>query len=428
MRTALVSILTVLTALVLVFTPAMSFAADRLDLGELLNEALSNNPELKAMRERAKALDSRAKAEGRLDDPTLKVELEDLSTDRPLNISPDEAMLTRYTFSQMFPFPGKRSLRERIAGKEASVARSELSSRELEIGAMIKEAFFEYAFLDESVRVNRGIKDLLSDAVKIAETRYAVGQAPQQDVLKLNVEQAMITNEIINLEAEKAVSSAMLKSLLSRPQALELSAPGEMPKAAIDFDIAELTARATGASPDVLMAEAEAQAGELGRELADKNYYPDFMVGIAPVQRDGRFDNYDLMFQVNIPLWRGKYNSLAQEAGANAKAARLRLLSMKNIKAFEIKRAALQVEAAARARELYETTLVPQVELSYQSALRNYQTGMIELLTLLDTERELRKTRVEYLRTILDYNKRIAALERSAGTELRSTGAVKRSE
>lgn len=127
MQLALVSIF--LSALALIFSPALSFAGERLDLGELLAEAMDNNPELKAMRERVNALEARAKAEGALDDPTLKVELEDLSTDRPLNISPDDAMLTRYTFSQMLPFPGKRGLRERIAGKEASAARAELSSR-----------------------------------------------------------------------------------------------------------------------------------------------------------------------------------------------------------------------------------------------------------------------------------------------------------
>lgn len=426
MQKALASIL--ISAAVLIFSPALSFAGERLVLEDILTEALYNNPELKALRERVNALDARASAEGRLDDPALKVEIEDLSMDRPLNISPDEAMLTRYTFSQTFPFPGKRGLRERIALKEASAAKAELSSRELEISSMVKDAFFEYAFLDESIRVNRGIKDLLTDAVKIAETRYAVGQAPQQDVLKLNVEQAMIINELIALEAEKSVSAAMLKSLLSRPQTAELSGPGELPKAIINFDAGALTEKALGANPDVLMYEAEAQAGELGKELAGKNYYPDFMVGVAPVQRDGRFDNYDLMFQMNIPLWRGKYNSLAKEADANAKAARLRLLSMKNGKAFEIKKAAVQVEAAQRTRELYDTTLLPQVELSYQSALRNYQTGTIGLLTLLDTERELRRTRVEYLRSILDYNKRIAALELAAGVELRPEGAAKRSE
>src|SRR3972149_6897922 len=172
MQLALASIL--LSVLVLIFSPALSFAQQRLDLGELLAEGMGNNP-------------------------TLKVELEDLSTDRPLSISPDAAMLTRYTFSQMFPFPGKRGLRERIAGKEAWAARAELTSRELEISFMLKEAFFEYAFLDEAIKGKLGNQEIIPDAEKIAETRYAVGQAPQQDVLKLNVEQAMITNEISSL-------------------------------------------------------------------------------------------------------------------------------------------------------------------------------------------------------------------------------------
>jgi len=309
--------------------------------------------------------------------------------------------------------------RERIASKEALSARAELSSRTLDVSQMIKEAFFDYAFLDESVRINMGIKELLLDAAKTAEARYATGQVPQQDVLKLNVERSMVTNEIIALEAEKEVAAARLKSLLDRPQKSELASPGELPKERAAFDTNELIDTAVASSPDVKMAEAAAQAGELGADLAGKNYYPDFMVGIAPIQRDGRFDNYDLMFQMNIPIWRGKYDSQAKEAKAAATSARSRLANEKNRKGFEVKSAAIQVGASDRARELYETTLIPQVELSYESALRNYQAGKIDLITLLDTERELRRTRIEYLRTILGYNKRLAALERAVGADIR---------
>ncbi|HBG47337.1 MAG TPA: hypothetical protein DDW94_10170 [Deltaproteobacteria bacterium] len=395
------------------------FAEEPLLLAPLLEEAREKNPELRALRERVESLDARTRAIGRLDDPTLKIELEDLSTDRPLDISPDDAMLTRYTFSQMLPFPGKLRLRERIASKEALSARAELSSRTLDVSQMIKEAFFDYAFLDESVRINMGIKELLLDAAKTAEARYATGQVPQQDVLKLNVERSMVTNEIIALEAEKEVAAARLKSLLDRPQKSELASPGELPKERAAFDTNELIDTAVASSPDVKMAEAAAQAGELGADLAGKNYYPDFMVGIAPIQRDGRFDNYDLMFQMNIPIWRGKYDSQAKEAKAAATSARSRLANEKNRKGFEVKSAAIQVGASDRARELYETTLIPQVELSYESALRNYQAGKIDLITLLDTERELRRTRIEYLRTILGYNKRLAALERAVGADIR---------
>ena len=186
----------------------------------------------------------------------------------------------------------------------------------------------------------------------------------------------------------------------------------------------ELIEAAGRANPDIKMAVLDMEAGELAADLARKNYYPDFMVGVGPVQRDGRFDSFDVMFQINIPIWWGKYDSLTQEAVSNAGALRSRLVSEKNAKSFEVKGASIQVDAADRMRTLYETSLLPQVELSLESALKNYRAGKIDFLTLLDTERELKKTRLEYLKTILEYRKMVAALERTVGEDLNtaSTG------
>lgn len=394
---------------------------ERLDLGELLERARRDNPELAALREAASAMEAGAKAEGRLDDPTLKVEMEDLSAERPLEISPGRSMLTRYTISQMFPFPGKLSLKERMAGKEASAARSEVKARELEVAQMVKEAYFEYAFLDESTRITNGIKDLVTVATKIAETRYATGQVTQQDVIKLNVEQAMLTDEVIMLEARKGVAASRIKSLTDMAQTEELAGEAVLPKGKVPFNANELMNTALATTPDIAMLRAEQEANELGVELANKNYYPDFMLGVAPIQRDGRFDSYDLMFQVNIPIWRGKYENLTDQAKARARAARSRLEAGRNRKALEVRGAAIEVDASLRQIELFETSLVPQAELSYESALRNYQTGRIELIALLDTERDLRKTRIDYLRALFEYNMRLAALERASGVGLRSS-------
>lgn len=400
---------------------SVAHAGQRLDLDELLNRAKKENPELSALREAAQAMEAGARAQGRLDDPTLKVEFEDLSTRRPLEIGPGHSMLTRYTVSQMFPFPGKLSLRERMAGKEAQAARLEAGSRELDIASMVKEAYFEYAFLDESARITTGIKDLVTIATKIAETRYATGQVTQQDVIKLNVEQAMLTDELIMLDARKKVAASRMKSLVNIAQTEELEGEASLPKGRITFDVKELMDAATGKTPEVAMLKADAEAGELAVKLADRNYYPDFMVGVAPIQRDGEFDSYDLMFQVNIPIWRGKYDNLSDEAKARSRAAAARLEAGVNRKALEVRGAAIEVEASARQIELYETSLVPQAELSYESALRNYQAGRIDLISLLDTERDLKKTRLDYLKAIFEYNVRLASLEKASGTELRKT-------
>ncbi|MBI2413953.1 MAG: TolC family protein [Deltaproteobacteria bacterium] len=401
------------------FSPMPSIAAEA-SVRDLVIMAREKNPELKALSERARAARSRARAEGALDDPTLKVELEDLSTDDPLSISPSSAMLTRYTVSQMFPFPGKRSLKRRMAEKEALSMDSELKAKALEIETGVKEAYYEVAFLKESIQRTAEIKELLSYMAKVAETRYATGQVSQQDVIKVNVETTMLSNDLITMEAEKAIAVSRLKSLIGLDQSDEVAEPSALPKGRVEFSTDGLIRRAVQENPEVRMVEYEAEANELGVDLARKDYWPDLMVGVAPIQRDGAFDNYDLMFQINLPIWRSKYDARHEEASANASALRARAASMKNMKAFEVKEAALMVEAADRMRTLFETSLVPQVELAFESALKNYQTGKIDFLALLDTERDLKRTRIEYFKSLLEYNKRVSLLEKASGEDLRA--------
>lgn len=406
-----------LIGLMIISASSLSFAEEPVSIKPLLDEARANNPEIKALEERVRARDARARAEGVLDDPTLKIELEDLEKDRPLNTAPGNAMLTRYTISQMFPFPGKLSLKERIAFKEAMATKAELRAKELEVSSMVKETYYDYALVAESMNIIREIKDLLSYMARVAEAKYATGQVSQQDIIKVQVETTMLTNEIISLEAEKGIAAARLKSILSRPQDSVMGEPGSLPKEKIVIKTEDLINTAVRQNPEIKAAESEAEANELNVDLAKKNYYPDFMVGVAPIQRDGRFDSFDVMFQINIPVWRGKYDSLSREASSNARSARAMLVSEKNVKSFEVKGAALKVEATERTKTLYETSLLPQVELSFESALKNYQAGKIDFLTLLDTERELKRTRLEYIRTLSEYRKRIASLERIVGED-----------
>lgn len=412
------ALIQVFLALALSLSASELYAQGTTGLGELVEEARENNPELKSLRERVKSFESRARAEGVLDDPVFAIQMEELDSGRPLDISPGSAAFTRYRVSQMLPFPGKLSLKEKIAFKEAGVVKADLRSRELGVLESVKRSYFDYSFLDESIRITEEVKKLLQNMSAIAEAKYATGQVSQQDVIKVNVEVTALTNEIITLEAEKGVAVAMIKSLLGRPQSSAFETGGVLSKERVSIDIEKLIDMALAENPEIKSAQAEADAGELSVDLARKNYYPDFMVGVEPMQRDGRFDNFGVMFQMNIPIWRNKYDNLTKSAEATASSARAMVLSEMNAKAFEVKSAALQVEAAERMLTLYETSLLPQTELSLESALRNYQSGKIDFLTLLDTERELKRIRLEYANTLAEYRKRVAALERVIGADL----------
>ena len=394
-----------------------AFAQETLSLRGIIEEAKNNNLELQALRRNIKAKEAKARAEGVLDDPSFRIEMEDLSRDNPFP-SPGNAMQTKYGISQMFPYPGKRSLQKDIALKEILMAGVEVRIRELEIVTMVKEAYYDDLLMSESIKIVKEIKGLLSNMTEIATIKYATGQASQQDVIKAQVESTMLINEITELEAEREVVQAGLKALLNRSQEAPLSDPPAILGKKADIKVEELTEKALEIHPALQKMRYEIEANQIGVELARKNYYPDFMVDVAPIQRDGRFDAWDAMFQVNIPIWQSKYDSQVTEAQSTVEAGQYKLKAEENIRSAEVKEGVVKVESADKIRTLYETSLLPQVELSFDSALKNYQTGKIDFLTLLDTERVLRKTRIDYIGVLVTYYKRIASLEGVVGEEI----------
>ena len=394
-----------------------AFAQETLSLRGIIEEAKNNNLELQALRRNIKAKEAKARAEGVLDDPSFRIEMEDLSRDNPFP-SPGNAMQTKYGISQMFPYPGKRSLQKDIALKEILMAGVEVRIRELEIVTMVKEAYYDDLLMSESIKIVKEIKGLLSNMTEIATIKYATGQASQQDVIKAQVESTMLINEITELEAEREVVQAGLKALLNRSQEAPLSDPPAILGKKADIKVEELTEKALEINPALQKMRYEIEANQIGVELARKNYYPDFMVDVAPIQRDGRFDAWDAMFQINIPIWQSKYDSQVTEAQSTVEAGQYKLKAEENIRSAEVKEGVVKVESADKIRTLYETSLLPQVELSFDSALKNYQTGKIDFLTLLDTERVLRKTRIDYIGVLVTYYKRIASLEGVVGEEI----------
>ena len=84
----------------------------------------------------------------------------------------------------------------------------------------------------------------------------------------------------------------------------------------------------------------------------------------------------------------------------------------------KVKEGVVKVETADRIRTLYETSLLPQAELSFESALKNYQSGRVDFLMLLDTERLFKKTRLDYIKAAINYYKRLVSLEGIVGEEL----------
>lgn len=397
------------------------------DINSLIDYAKRNNPEYAAMRLEAEAAGERVYPAGALPDPVLRAELQNITnydmatgSSSGVNLLPGRVGSTRYTFMQALPFWGKRDIRRDAAQAEADAAQGRAGASWAELAARIKTAFAQYFYVSHSERLTRELLGLVERLEKTAQVRYASGLTPQQDAIRAQVEQTRMRAERVALEAEKRQLQARLNGLLSRPAAAPLAEPlalRPLPPPA-RLDPAALAERLAAGNPQLVTEEARLRAAEKARELVWRNRYPDFTLGVTPIQTRSRFNEWDLMLELNLPLQQESRRSQEREAEAMLAAARARREAVANQALSELAEQLAGLEAARRMEMLIGANLLPQAESTFQSALAAYETGRVDFATLLDAQREISRARQERLRAQAEAQMRLAEIERLLGEEL----------
>jgi cobalt-zinc-cadmium efflux system outer membrane protein len=407
--------------------PAMAFAAEEQVIGgyveSLLEFARVHHPEFAATRLEAAASAARVVPAGALPDPVLRTELRDITnanTDAGANLLPARVGSTRYTILQSLPWFGKRELRQEVAAAGADEAQGKAQITWAELARRIKLTYVQHHVHLTTLRFANEDLDLLQRLEQIAQTRYARGLAPQQDVIRAQAEQTALKSDLAMLDGESEQASARMRSLLGRPANVRLLSPEKlrlMPAPA-KLEPAALEARLRAKSPQLLANDARVAGAEKNRELVYKNRYPDFNIGISPIQNRNRVGEWELMFEVNIPLQQESRRHQERETDQLLEATRLRREADLNQALSELSEGLSGLRAVRRVEELVSTSLLPQAELTLQAALAGYENGKLDFATLLDAQRQIRKAKLDRLKAQAEAQARLADIERLLGEEI----------
>ncbi|MBI3222193.1 MAG: TolC family protein [Nitrosomonadales bacterium] len=413
----------VLLCLALAGQPVLGAEQLGASLSGLLDYARERNPELSAMRHEADAARERVQPAGALPDPVLRAELMDVTnqgTNKPSSLWPSQVGSTRYLLMQSVPWFGKRDLQREVAEAQADQADGQAASTWAELSGRIKTAYAIYYYLSGSERLAQQALSLMSNLEQVAQTRYANGLGAQQDVLRAQVEQTALRTELIELESERHHEQSRLNALLSRPAMAELAEPAQLRPlplpAQLDYAVLEQKLRAR--NPQLLVAEAQLQSAEKGRDLAYTRRYPDFTLGIAPNQSGNAVKSWDVMVEFNIPLQQGSRRSQEREAEAMLAASESRRQSLQDRMQAALSESLYALETARRTESLAATRLLPQSELNYQSALSGYETGKVEFAMLIEAQRQILNAKRQRLKAQLEAQSRLAEIESLLGEEL----------
>ena len=124
------------------------------------------------------------------------------------------------------------------------------------------------------------------------------------------------------------------------------------------------------------------------------------------------------MVEVNIPLQQSSRRAQERESEAMLSAAQSRKEALANQVLSELAENLAAIEAAQRSAALASSSLQPQAELSFNSALAGYENGKVDFAALLDAQRQTRQAGQNQIKAQFEEQIRLAEIEKLIGEDL----------
>lgn len=392
------------------------------NIDALIAEGLSANPMIQASEARWDAFKNRVAQAGAWEDPMLMLGVQNGMLTDPLNFRGDSATAKVIGLSQEIPFYGKRKLRTEIAQHEADAAKWQLEERKLELTRMIRESALQIFFIDQTLGITARNTAIVEDLSRVAQTKYSIGQAPQQDLINAELEKAKMVEMRLSLEQQRKKATSALNALLYRP----LSTPvTQIPEPVIGntrLDADELLSGADQNRPLLKSYRALIDKASAGKRLAQKESLPDFRFSVEYMQRDDLpmakgDDMYSASISFNLPALREKRRARIAESNSELLMAKEELNAVRNEISDGLNQTLADMEKATKVLQLYRSAILPQAQRGLETAVTEYQSGKIDFATLLETRASLFQYEREAYAMLTDYGMSHAKLQALTGID-----------
>lgn len=392
--------------------------APMLELQPLIDEALKNNHEVYVSEAKWKAAAARIGQAGSLPDPMIMIGYQNEGWDK-YTYGEMEGAQWMYSVSQMFPFPGKRSLKEQMAARDADNASAMHRAARLGTVARVKELYFDLFLVHKDLELVRERSLLFSRVEDAALARYAAGMAQQQEVLMAQTEKYMLLERETMLEQKRLSLEAMLTAVVGREGARVQGRPAEPKLSELNASVDDLVRQAIERSPEIRSRQSMLGASQAGISMAEKEYYPDVTITGTVAKRSGPFeDMWSLTAAFNIPLYyQSRQRQALAESRAMSSAAIHDLAGIKAMLESTVRDTYAMVRSAEQLTGLYRDGLIPRTRQDFEQALAGYRSGKAEGSLVINRLKTLLDYEVAYWSRLVDREKAIARLEALTGNE-----------
>jgi outer membrane protein, heavy metal efflux system len=304
---------------------------------------------------------------------------------------------------QTIPWPARLAADRAARAWQAEASALETGVLALELVMSARMTYAElWGLQQQAARIGeyRSQLELYRDA---ALAQYAAGRGPQQAVLGIQVEAAVLAQRLEALAEEHSALAARLEvlaggSILITPD--DRLAPPSRPDRPAD---AALYGADIAAHPMVEAGRAMQSAEQAMAAMSRTMLRPDFTVGanlnLSRMAFDRMFGQEPVMPAVGImlPLWRGGVRAQIREAELRAAQRELETADAQLQLERELADVLGQIARVQARIARYEGDLRPQVQQTLSASLAGYRAGTTRFLELLDAQRMALEVEVDLI-------------------------------
>jgi outer membrane protein TolC len=395
--------------------PIGTYDGAPLTLTEAVETAVARNPDVAALRRQLDVLKLRPGQERSLPPPMFEAQV----WQWPVNsLNPRKSNFFMPMGTQDFPARGKRESRAALAEKDVALGETDIAMRERDVAALVKQSYVDLAVSRKAIEIHLAGADILRQLADVSQAKYAAGRISQQDVLKNVVELSKLHDDLIGLEEVSQLATARLNVLLQRPIDTSIGPLDDPHEQTLDASVEQLQIVALLEKPELKSLQQQVERAQAELAVAQHDYKPDYSLQggymLMPNQTDG------LMAKVGItwtraPWARGKVDLRVQEMTAAIEAAKARQAAAESDMRLAIQEAYIRAKGAERRAALLRTTILPQSQQTFDVSRVGYQSNQVDFLAILENQRMLLDSQLEYFAALGDFQHAIADLERVVG-------------
>lgn len=397
-------------------------ANNLVQLEDYLRYAALNNAALKASFEQWKAALEQIPQARALPDPkfTYGYYIREVET----RVGPQRQ---KFDIMQSFPWFGTIEARTDEAAAKAKAAYKRYEARRLWLFYEVKYAFYGYSYLAKAIAITKENLELVTHFEEVARSRYATSVISHPDIIRAQIELAILEDRLKSLEQLRPAITAKLNSILNRPTSSELPWPEEKRYEQVTIEAQQLQNAITQNNPQLQALDYDIEAVRNKEKLAGKKFYPDIGVGVSYIDtthamasgvRDSGKDPVIAMVSLTLPIWTDNYKAAERQAKAQLRQTTQEKIQLENTLAARARQALYEFEDSNRKIRLYGDVVIPKTREMVTASESAYLSGTIDFLSLIDAQRALLRYQLDYERVVAENAQKLAELEMLAGAEL----------